>query len=78
MGKTGPKIEKAVTEHPNYDPNELKILHAANMEEAVQIAREQAKDGDVVTMSPASASFDLYRNFEERGKHFKRLVMELK
>ncbi len=78
MGKTGPKIEKAVTEHPDYDPNELTILHAANMEEAVQIAREQAKDGDVVTMSPASASFDLYRNFEERGKHFKRLVMELK
>ena len=36
-----------------------------------------AKEGDIVTLSPASASFDLYRNFEERGDHFKRLVQEL-
>ena len=34
--------------------------------------------GDIVFMSPASASFDLYSDFEERGDHFKRLVMELK
>ena len=48
------------------------------MEEAVQIARQNTHPGDVVSLSPASASFDLYRNFEERGRHFKRLVMELK
>ena len=36
-----------------------------------------AQPGDIVTLSPASASFDLYRNFEERGDHFKRLVQSL-
>ncbi len=78
LGKTGPKIEKAVKEHPSYDPKQIEIINAATLEEAVQTARKVAKPGDVVTLSPASASFDLYRNFEERGQHFKRLVMELK
>ncbi len=78
LGKTAPKIEKAVKEHPSYDPNALTIIHVATLEEAVETARKVAKPGDVVTLSPASASFDLYRNFEERGQHFKRLVMELK
>ena len=77
LGKTGPKIEKAVTEYPGYDPENLKIIHVSTLEEAVLAARKEAKEGDVVTLSPASASFDLYRNFEERGQHFKRLVMEL-
>ncbi len=78
LGKTGPKIAKAVTEYEEYDPEELKIIHVNTLEEAVLAARKEAKPGDVVTLSPASASFDLYRNFEERGQHFKRLVMELK
>lgn len=47
------------------------------MEEAVKAAREQAARGDVVLLSPASASFDLYRNFMERGRHFKDLVNAL-
>lgn len=77
LGKTGPKIEKAVREYPGYDPETLKIINVSTLEEAVLAARKEAKEGDVVTLSPASASFDLYRNFEERGQHFKRLVMEL-
>ena len=36
-----------------------------------------AKEDDIVVMSPASASFDMYKNFEERGNHFKRLVGKL-
>ena len=48
------------------------------MEVAGQIARKNTLPGDVGRLSPASASFDLYRNFEERGRHFKRLVMDLK
>lgn len=48
------------------------------MEQAVDFARENAVEGDIVSMSPASASFDLYKNFEERGKHFKKLVNDLK
>ena len=47
------------------------------MEEAVRAADGLAKDGDVVFLSPASASFDMYRNFEERGDHFKSLVAAL-
>ncbi len=78
LGKTAPKIEKAVKEHPTYDPNAIEIINVATLEQAVETARKVAKPGDVVTLSPASASFDLYRNFEERGRHFKRLVMELK
>ena len=47
------------------------------MEEAVQVAASLAREGDVVTLSPASASFDMYKNFEERGNHFRRLVEAL-
>ena len=47
------------------------------MEEAVQEARKRAKTGDIVTLSPACASFDLYPNFEARGIHYKNLVKEL-
>ena len=78
MGATGPKIEKAVRECPGFADSGIRIEHAASMEEAVQIARKNTLPGDVVSLSPASASFDLYRNFEERGRHFKRLVMDLK
>jgi len=34
--------------------------------------------GDIISLSPASASFDMYKDFEERGNHFKELVMKLK
>lgn len=77
MGATGPRIEEALRALPEFDPAALTILHAGSMEEAVQLAQGAAQPGDVVMLSPASASFDLYPNFEERGKHFKRLVNEL-
>lgn len=48
------------------------------MEQAVQTADGLAGSGDIVALSPASASFDLYPNFEKRGEHFKRLVAALK
>ena len=77
MGQTGPKIEKIVREHPDFEKSGIKILHAENMEQAVKLMYENTSAGDIVSFSPASASFDLYRNFEERGRHFKRLVNEL-
>ena len=77
MGVTAEKIEKAVTSAANYDPAKIRILHASSMEEAVEIAHREAKAGDIVTLSPACASFDWYPNFEVRGQHFKRLVKEL-
>ena len=77
MGQTGPKIEAAVRACPGFAESGLIIEHAKDMAEAVQLARKNAKPGDVVSLSPASASFDLYPNFEVRGRHFKELVNAL-
>ena len=77
MGATGPKIERAILEAPNYSEGNPIIIKVENMEQAVKAAYENAVSGDIVSMSPASASFDLYRSFDERGKHFKSLVNAL-
>ena len=77
MGATGPRIEKAVREYPDFDESQLTILHADNMQHAVELARSAAKPGDIVSLSPASASFDLYPNFEVRGRDYKKIVMQL-
>lgn len=77
MGDTAEKIEKAVKEAKNYNENNIKIVNVENMKQAVSIARENAKKGDIVSLSPASASFGLYKNFEERGNDFKNLVKNL-
>ena len=74
MGAPAPRIEKAVREDPNFDPQALPILHADSMQHAVELARGAAKPGDIVSLSPASASFALYPNFEVRGRDYKRIV----
>lgn len=78
MGATAPKIKQAVLNAENYSNNNPVIIEVSNMEDAVAKAREVAKAGDLVSMSPASASFDLYKNFDQRGKHFKSIVNGLK
>ena len=77
MGQTGPAIEKVVREHPDFEKSGIKILRAESMEQAVQLMYENTQPGDIVSLSPASASFDFYPNFEVRGRHFKKLVNEL-
>lgn len=52
-------------------------VEADTMEEAVALARAMAEDGDVVLLSPACASFDMFENYEQRGDVFKRSVNEL-
>ena len=52
----------------------VKIYKVANMEEAINKAKNIAQCGDVVLFSPASASFDMFKNFMERGKKFKEMV----
>jgi UDP-N-acetylmuramoylalanine--D-glutamate ligase len=47
------------------------------MEDAVAIADRVSQTGDIVAFSPASASFDFYKNFEQRGIHFKNIVNSL-
>lgn len=49
----------------------------SSLEEALEEASRSAVPGDVVLLSPASASYDMFRNYEERGKKFKELVLEL-
>ena len=78
LGNTAPKIEEAVKKADNYDENTIKIINVNNMEEAVKAAVENSESGDIVSLSPASASFGLYKNFEERGNHFKSIVNGLK
>ncbi len=78
MGATGPRIEAAVRGCPGFDESALTILHADSMQHAVELARGAAQPGDVVSLSPASASFDLYPNFEVRGRDYKNIVNNLK
>lgn len=77
MGPTADKIQAAVTAYPGYHGDNPRILRAKDMEEAVQIARNAAEKGDIVSLSPACASFDAYPNFEVRGRHYKELVRAL-
>lgn len=77
MGATADKIEAALAASPAFADSGLRLLHAASLEDAVALARENATAGDVVSLSPACASFDSYPNFEARGKHFKEIVNNL-
>jgi UDP-N-acetylmuramoylalanine--D-glutamate ligase len=53
-------------------------LHrCGDLEHAVAEAARRAMAGEVVLLAPACASFDAYRDYEERGEHFRRLVQEL-
>ncbi len=76
-GPTAEKIRAAVVADPGYDPAELKIVDAADLADAVAKASADTVAGDVVSLSPACASFDAYPNFEVRGRHFKELVNAL-
>ena len=76
-GATGPQIRKAVETCPDYKPGEPEIVDCADFTDAVYKAATAAQDGDVVLMSPASAAFDQFKNFMERGEYFKKLVKEL-
>ncbi len=76
-GDTSEKIEAAVKNDPSYNPQNIEIVRADDMAQAVQIAAEKARPGDIVALEPASAGFDRYKDFEERGRHFKTLVESL-
>jgi UDP-N-acetylmuramoylalanine--D-glutamate ligase len=78
MGVTAPKIETAVKGAKGYRPGAPKILHVNSLEEAVRVCQKEAVKGDIVAMSPACASFDMFPNFETRGDQFRSLVNQLK
>ena len=74
-GPTSEKIENATKQALN--GKSIEIYYTSNMQESVNLAKDIAKAGDVVLLSPASASFDLYKNFEDRGHQFKDCVNSL-
>ena len=57
--------------------NAVPLVRVATLDEAVRQAAELAREGDAVLLSPACASLDMFKNFEERGRLFAKAVEEL-
>lgn len=76
IGCTADKIETAARQEFERRNEEYSIrtIRCKTYEEVVQVASREAKPGEVVLLSPASTSFDMFNNFEERGNTFKKLV----
>ena len=73
-GATADKIRAAVENAAGYEPGKPEIRDVTPFTAAVEAARDRAQPGDVVTLSPACAAFDQFKNFAERGKFFKSIV----
>ncbi len=71
IGEASGKIQDALKDV-------TETVMAKDLAEAVMMSRQRADKGDVVLLSPACASFDMFRDFEDRGRQFKKIVMELK
>ncbi|SFG27844.1 UDP-N-acetylmuramoylalanine--D-glutamate ligase [Desulfotomaculum arcticum] len=73
LGECAAEIEQAARQ-----AGVTNILKAASFNEAVLMAHGAAKSGDVVLLSPACASWDMFKNYEERGELFRQIVYDLK
>ncbi len=76
-GATANAIAAALKGHPAFAEGELEYVIESDFTRAVERAREAAHEGERVVLSPACASFDMFRNFEERGRRFKQIVNSL-
>jgi UDP-N-acetylmuramoylalanine--D-glutamate ligase len=72
LGKDNSKLKNF------FSPMVSKIKETQTVNELVTIALNNAKSGDIVLLSPACASFDLFKNYEDRGDQFRNAVLELK
>jgi UDP-N-acetylmuramoylalanine--D-glutamate ligase len=69
MGASADLLAKELSQHP-------KVVRASNLEEAVGLAAGLARPGGVVLLSPAYKSFDMFKDFEDRGRQFKALARQ--
>lgn len=78
LGATKSKIKEQFVRLKEEKGIEVPMILVDSLEEAVLKAKEVATSGDIITLSPACASFDMFPNFEARGNKFKEIVSELK
>ncbi len=77
MGATSEKIYGVVKKKSEELNKNIEIYKENSLESAIKRAQQKAKTNQIVLFSPASASFDMFKNFEERGNKFKELVKKL-
>ena len=77
-GATADKIRAVVEGTPEYVPGQPEIVTVQSLGDAVELAHTRAQRGDIVTLSPACAAFDQFKNFMVRGESYKRMVAALK
>jgi len=77
LGQTSSKIHNAVKNELEKQNKKLDIHLCTSLEETVDIAKKVAKSGQIVLFSPASASFDMFKNFADRGEKFKNFVKNI-
>jgi len=76
-GDTAEKIKEAIVNSKYYPESGLAFDMVGDFREAVLSAAKLAASGDTVLLSPGCAAFDRFKNFAERGRYFKKIVMEL-
>lgn len=77
IGQTAEKIYDVVKNESEKENKKINIYMCDTLEQTIEIAKKSAKKGDVVLFSPASASFDMFKNFADRGHKFKDLVNKI-
>lgn len=77
IGQTAGKIFDKVKEESERQGKNIAISMCDTLQEAIDVAKKSAKRGDVVLFSPASASFDMFKDFADRGRKFKKMVNDL-
>ena len=70
LGEAKEKMNRALGDH-------AETFLVGTFEEAILLAFQKSRTGDIVLLSPGCASYDMFRNYEERGDYFKKLVNQL-